>query len=295
VEWQDVDMRQKASRIAVAVLASVALWVGVAAAARAVPTLKLSRWTDQLFEARSERIEREISRLEKHQWAGKYQRGLALGDNTWLAIAPQEGFVFQERGCVGVYDRNMGSVAYEKGRLKLSFLFHNDDKSPLTAEIIPVPWGQRMYLVGQNQMHEFCDSVNRGREPRNMPGGEFFLRRGDEAKRVNGFPAVPQEFKNLLIKHRIDGDIVAIGASTNRPSVNNIGFTDTTVTIDIGTSDGVRVGRVFYISKPFRNDDTVEITEVSSNRCEGFVIQNGSGQPPPSVGWKISTRPWPWF
>jgi hypothetical protein len=144
-------------------------------------------------------------------------------------------------------------------------------------------------------MQEFCDSVNRGREPRNMPGGAFFLRRGDEAKRVNGFPAVPEEFKKLLIKHRIDGDIVETGAQTNRSNVNGIGFTDTKVAIDVGTNDGVRVGRVFYVITPFRNDDSVEITAVSSNRCEGFVIQNGIGEPPPSVGWKVSTKPWRWF
>jgi hypothetical protein len=69
--------------------------------------------------------------------------------NTTLSIAPKAGFVFEWHGCMGLYDRNYGSVTWTNNRLELSFKFKNDRQGfqGLANELVPVSWGKRRYLV----------------------------------------------------------------------------------------------------------------------------------------------------
>jgi hypothetical protein len=289
--WQNGCMRRQAF-IVFAILGAIAVfWFGVGSVAA---NLKLTGLGEKAASWKIGRIQREVTKLRDHLWAGNYYKGDGLGSNVTLDIGPENGFVFQEHGCVGVYDRNMGSISESDGMLKLGFAFSRSKRSVVPAELIPVRWGERAYLISPDEMPKFCDSVNRGREPRNDVHGEFLLRRGDENKRVNAFPGVPPEFRKLLLKHRIDGDIITVGA-TNHQTLNGNAFVDTKVVIDAGTHDGVRVGMVFYVVGPSRNDDSVEITLVSDKQCEGTLFQRGHDDLAPNLGWKVSTKPWNFF
>jgi hypothetical protein len=231
---------------------------------------------------------RELLDLANHPWAGDYYAGDGLGDNRTLALA-KEHFVFTSSGCVH-FDRNVGSVAEKDGHVVLTCTFHADPRYP--KELIVVRWSDRHYLVPLTEMKSFCDAVNRGREPRTEVHGSFLLRKGDEKLRANGFPEAPPEYRNVLLKHRVDATIVEISGVTNRPSVNGVGFTDTHVVIDAGTSDGIKVGMVLYVVRPSRSEDSVEIVAASATRSEGVVIQNGRPDEAPMIGWEISTKPW---
>jgi len=72
------------------------------------------------------------------------------------------------------------------------------------TDFIPVHWGERSYLVPKDAGKGFCDEVNRGREPRSNPQGNFYLRRGDWGKKVTGLPKVPNAWKSFLQEKPIE-------------------------------------------------------------------------------------------
>lgn len=266
------------------VLAIAGFWFGVN---QIRLRIKWTRVGEKVIGMRADRIKSTLPNLTNHPWAGEYCAGDGLGDNRRLLLTTTE-FMLTESGCVR-FNKHVGSVSQENGILSLDYTFAAEPSA--TRELFPVRWGARHYLIGTNEIEAFCDAVNRGHEPRKRTGGSFYLRRGDEQLRENGFPDVPAQYRKLLLKHRVDGEVVSIGGVTNRPSVNGIGFTDTKVVIDAGTNDGIRAGMVFYVVRPFRSDDSVEITDVSPARCEGVVIQNGTPDVAPAIGWQISTKP----
>jgi len=286
--WQSCDMRQVVARFLIILLITDAS----SGMARAQSNEGLTRAAEEAGEAKTIAIKREIETQPDHAWAGDYYAGDGLGSNIRIVIAPHEGFVFEEHGCLGVYDRNLGSVSEKDGRLTFAFRFTPGARSSIAKEVVPVRWGKRRYLVPVDEMREFCGAVNRGREPRNDAHGLFLLRDGDEKFRVNAFPEVPPEFRKLLTKHRIDGEVVELARITKRASTDDAGFMDTAVAMDIGTQDGVRVGMILYVVRPYRSADSVEILSTETNRCEGIVTQNVRKEQRPQVGWKVSTKPW---
>src|SRR5262245_23771504 len=77
---------------------------------------------------RRAKISAEIQKLGVHEWAGDYFAGDGLGVNTSLVLAPASGYVFEWHGCLGLYDRNYGAVAWTNNRIRLSFTFENTRK-----------------------------------------------------------------------------------------------------------------------------------------------------------------------
>src|SRR5579872_1531294 len=82
------------------------------------PTDKTSKESIQVSEERKTRILAEIETLKSHEWAGSYYYGDGLGVNVSLVLAPQNGFVFDWTGCLGLYDLNYGNIVEKDGRIK---------------------------------------------------------------------------------------------------------------------------------------------------------------------------------
>jgi hypothetical protein len=238
-------------------------------------------------------IQAEIKSLGKHPWAGEYYEGDGLGVGISLALAPQAGYVFEWHGCMGVYDRNFGGVSVVDGKLRLSFTFANarEGFQGISSEFIPVSWGSRVYLIPPDDMIEFCNSVNAGREPRNNIHGLHLLRCGDEKKPVAGFPSVPDAYAQYLQERPITSEIIATGAAKLRPSVADWKFKDTPVTIKGGKDIGLRRGMELHVTSPDHELQSVQITEVKERTSEGVVTEIGEESPGPSVGLKLSTLP----
>ena len=238
-----------------------------------------------------EKIHQELKTLQDHPWAGEYYEGDGLGENVSLSIAPEAGYVFEWHGCLGVYDRNYGSVAFTNGKLRLSFTFKNERKGfqGIAQNFIPVPWGKRAYLIPADDVIGFCNRVNNGMEPRDDVHGSYLLREGDEKKRVSGFPLVPDDFRGYLLAKPIVAEITGIRSVTTRPSVCKWKFKDTTVIIDAGKNKGLRTGMEMNIIQP----DVVEsviITKVGDTQSEAVMTQAGEDEPGPQKGWRLSTR-----
>jgi len=181
---------------------------------------KFSDHAAQSAKLLSDRIKTELRGLTNHPWAGDYYRG-DVYDTITLVLAPEAGYVFEWHGCLGVYDRNYGLVTTTNGAIRLSVTFPNPGKGfeKMAQELIPVPWGDRRYLIPTDDVIGFCNCVNDGFEPRTCGAGFHLLRRGDEKKSVSGFPSVPADYRAYLLTTPINAVITGIGSATTRPSV----------------------------------------------------------------------------
>jgi hypothetical protein len=245
-----------------------------------------------------EQIASECKGLHNHMWAGKYYEGDGLCVNVSFDFAPKSGFVFEWHGCVGLYDRNYGSVNWTNNRLHLTFTFENKREGfeGIAPDLIPVPWGDRQYLVPADDVIGFCNRVNEGSEPRGNMHGFYLLRIGDEKKQVSGMPNVPKEFQTYLVSNPILAEIISVGPYRTRPSVADWKFKDTTVVLNAGASKGLQTGMELHVVEPTKKVESVRITKVEENQSEAIMTQMGEDEPGPKVGWRFSSSaPWSAF
>lgn len=222
----------------------------------------------------------EIASLQNHPWAGEYYSGDGLGVNISLAVAPRFGYLSEWRGCLGLYDRNYGPVACTNGRLQLTFrLPKRESSGGIADELIPVHWGPRQYLVAPNEMVEFCNAVNGGIEPRSDMHGLYLLRRGDEAKAATGFPAVPDEFKDYLLAHPVEAEIVDIGKRTDDKTI---------IILNRGKQHGLLPGMELHLTN--ERVESAIVTHVENERSMATMAPLFGEDPAPPIHWKLSTR-----
>jgi hypothetical protein len=131
-----------------------------------------------------------------------YYCGDGLGFKFSLVVKTEGRFTFISRGCVGVHSLNKGDAKIVNDHIILIPELPNEPErfGSLPTDIIPVQWGDRLYLVSKDDGKDFCQAVNQGQEPRSSPPGKFYLRRGDWSKKVAGLPSVPTLWQSWLQK-----------------------------------------------------------------------------------------------
>jgi hypothetical protein len=247
---------------------------------------------------RREQIREEISALDHHAWAGEYYYGDGLGTNVSLSIAPRSGFVFEWHGCLGLYDRNYGSVTLTNETIRLLFTFDNRSKGfeGIAEQLLPVSWVSREYLIPSHDMIGFCNEVNEGSEPRENEHGNYLLRVGDEEKKASGFPSVPDEYRPYLLTRPIEAKIIAVGTSTSRPFVSEYMLKEIPVKVNAGKAQGLLPGMKLHVVEPGFFVEAIVITKIGDKTSEGVMTQIDGKATGPKVGWKLSTQsrwnPW---
>jgi hypothetical protein len=268
------------------------------------PFPKMSDEGERFIQARKAKILAEIEALGgRHPWAGEYFAGNGLGRNFSLWIAPRAGFAYEWHGCVGLYDRNCGKVL-QGSRLKLRCRFPNDDDDfhviaeIVPAELIPLAWGERMYLLAPTEVIGFCNAYNAGWEPRKLPLGQVFLRRGDQEKAADGSPPLLGPFAKYLLKEPLVVRIAAIDGIPKEEGAPEERRRTTTVAIDAGSAEGVFEEMWLFPVEADAADivDGFEVVKVAEHSSKATVEQYESSStkklpPGPQVGWKLSTRP----
>ena len=262
---------------------------------------KLSKTNQALIEAKRQKIETEIAQLKDHPWAGQYYFGDGLGANVSLTLAPENGFTITWYGCLGLYDQNHGTVDWDKDRntLKMSFAFEVEKGyiGRYASEYKPIRWGERVYLISANEIVQFCNDINSGREPRKGVHGQSFLRRGDEKKEAEGKPVLPEEFMPYLLDEPIDAAIVSVKDVRETRDIIDSRVFITTVFINKGKKDGLAPGMELYVMEPKNLVESMKLTKVVETQSEGeFRIWECRGlrTPTPAEGWQLSTRPSWW-
>jgi hypothetical protein len=129
-------------------------------------------------------------------------------------------------------------------------------KEPFQKEfsMFTVKWSDRIYLIDESDMKRFADAVNMGIEPRNALHswrsegspwmGSFFLRSGDEKKKVVGPPPISQPWRDMLLERPVTGKVIRIDKTEKINEWN----TEITATINRGSNSGLKVGMKLVIA-----------------------------------------------
>jgi hypothetical protein len=241
-------------------------------------------------EAQLRIIRRELKKLKDHDWAGEYYYGDGMGVNVSLALAPESGFVFRWDGCVGLYDLNYGEVAFANRTIKLVFTYPNDRKGlqGIAPELLPVLWGERHYLIPADNIVQFTNAINAGTEPGSLFGGRssyFLLRLGDEKKKTEGQPSLPDEYLSYILKEPIRAKISSV-VETRVQHSRRI----TSITLDVGSADGLRRGMELRIKSPSNIYDTALVGSVGEHSAQAVIEQMDLTDPVPATAWNLSTK-----
>jgi hypothetical protein len=168
-------------------------------------------------------------------------------------------------------------VDLSNAKLRREFFQYPEDgkDEPLKTEftLFPIKWGERIYLIYENDVADFTNAINLGLEPRE-PGpqlnyyGMFFLRKGDEEKPTNGKPSLPPKWQALLLSQPIIATIVRVEAKEGAKEKVQV------ATIDKGSAAGVKVGMKFIATDQepaFWSDDGVVLSvEATSAKIQTY-------------------------
>jgi len=88
-------------------------------------------------------------------------------------------------------------------------------------ELVPVTWGERLYLMHKDSLVEFCNAINLGLEPRTSLGTDWYLglsylRNGDESKKTKGHPSLSNDLIGLLLEKPVEAEIINIERKGNK-------------------------------------------------------------------------------
>lgn len=223
--------------------------------------------------------EAEIHGLQaRHPWAGKYFRG--YGDS--LSVGPGFGYRVEWTNFFAGKSSDHGDLTERASRLILRSDFL--DIKPMDVRI--VPWGRRVYLVGDDRLIDFANAVNKGQEPRKTQDGDFFLRDGDWTKPVAGPPLVPVSDRGYFLKSPVAASIVRTEAPRSRDSRWTSAPAERVV-LDAGRAKGLMPGMKLYpVGKDRWSEFQVLSVSERSSVAEVELLEDHAPRP----GWKLSTR-----
>lgn len=148
-------------------------------------------------------------------------------------------------GCCMIEQEGSGTYSIESGVVVLE----SDESGPseTTKEtypkatniewkprrLAPIAWDQRLYLIDEDKVIEFCNQINAGEEPRkDFMGRSFLLRDQDWKKPASGKPKLPQKYAEYLVDQPLEAKVVS--------------QREYKLTINKGYGDGVRLGMRMY-------------------------------------------------
>jgi hypothetical protein len=159
-------------------------------------------------------------------------------------------------------------------------------------KMLPLEWSGRIYLLYEGDLKNFVNAVNLGIEPRatlisnrySSPWyGSFYLRDGDEQKKVAGKPPLPEQWLSFLLSKPVTATVISID------EIDEQRFGTTfTATIDKGSRDGLKAGMSLLTKdedpSPWGGTEVISVEEKTAKirtRLVGSELK---------VGDKLSSR-----
>ncbi|MCP4745401.1 MAG: hypothetical protein GY874_04555 [Desulfobacteraceae bacterium] len=147
-----------------------------------------------------------INQIRFDQIAGSYYHGNGIGINKRLIITSEGRFFYKYSGSLGVYDRNKGWVSKQDGCLVLHPNFWSRKSFP--TKLLPVKWGQRLYLVSDKRLKDFCNDIKKDQEPRKKIQGRYYLRTNKDSYAdyehiPSGSPQLPEKWLKYLFDNSL--------------------------------------------------------------------------------------------
>jgi hypothetical protein len=141
---------------------------------------------------------------------GKYLCGIGSG-GTHLSIDDDDSFSLKIGSDVGPLASAEGTIEYENGAIRLvASSVEGSRRGLLSERLVPVPWGDRLYLIGESTLPDFVNFVNNGWEPREEEMGSFLFKEGDSRRSAKGRPELPAVWKRCVLERPLRGRIAAV-------------------------------------------------------------------------------------
>jgi hypothetical protein len=250
------------------------------------------------------------------KFAGTYVTGHEFGGSS-LTLRTDGHFSTEEGSDDGTQISTSGTYVLSEGRLHFRILkqigkrgsrgkkfnlldpkenkqFNEGDSAGIEKEfeLRAAEWSGRIYLLDVEDLKNFANAINLGIEPRaritssdyESPWyGSFYLRTGDEQKKVTGNPPLPEQWLEFLLSKPITGTIISI------EEIKRSQFSITFIaTIDKGSRDGLKVGMRFLTKdeepSPFFGTEVISV-EANTSQIRTFLVRSEL-----KVGDKISSR-----
>lgn len=146
--------------------------------------------------------------------------------------------------------------------------------------LLPVSWGERVYLIGEDALKDFANAINLGLEPRSglisePYYGSFYLRRGDEQKTAGGRPSLPDGWHSFLLDRPVTGTILVIEGDAR----------ERTAKINKGAREGLKAG--MRLLAKGEEPSLWSGAEVISVEEDSARVRVGPG---PKVGDRLTTK-----
>ncbi len=248
----------------------------------------------EIVKSKRKKILKEIAELKDHPWAGEYYLGNGVEFGERLILAPENGFTMTLYDNAHLWVLDFGMAVWDEDRVKLSPVFGPEPEASglryYPSEYYLIDWGQRIYLIRTDEIILFCNAINQGTEPRDEYGGDFFIRVDLEKAEMKGKPVIPEEFRAYLLDEPFDAEIIAV--SDIREEKRN---KFATVVVNKGKKDGLLPGMELLVMDQDEYKEKVELSKVEETQSEGTLCFERSWlsekNPPPEVGWRLSTCP----
>jgi len=221
-------------------------------------------------------------------WAGDYYSGDGLGANVSLSLAPRAGVAATWQGCLGTYATNKGTVIPQAdGSLMLKYEEPNDPQGIGFADhVVPVAWGERMYMISEKEIAAFASAVNLGDEPRDGAQGMFLMRQGDESRMVYGVPVLPLAERSLIREVPLEVGVVS-ARRLDHDQVDQ-SMCRYRLELDHGTNNGLAAG--MRLQATGGAYDRVTLEQVTPTRAFGAISLFGDECSKPDQRPSINTR-----
>jgi hypothetical protein len=221
------------------------------------------------YAPRLEKLRQLLARGAASEWDGEYSWGTGY-ESARLSFVQGTGYAYESSSCVTGY-RSVGDIFPDGAGFAVR---RQSGSTPASIEeksqLVPIRWGERRYLVPDDQLGDFAFDVAYGREPRCGPQGRFFLRKGGEAIVVSGPPELPAAWQGLLHADPIDLRVTDFDVETIYQSgVNGRSRRmNHRVRLDGGTDRGVMVGMRLMPARGEPFHAMARITAVQAHSAE---------------------------
>lgn len=225
------------------------------------------------------------ARLHGSGIAGTYNRSFGfVGDS--LTIKSSAKFSIEGWTCVsswkefGIVNGSAQSLTLltQESQFNLATRMRDAGSRVPPAQLIPVAWGDLLYLVHSDGMLDFCNEINLGLEPRNGAIGETYLKQDDWNKPAHGCPSLPAEWLDYLLPAPVTATVVAVDSSD-------------TFTLDVGASSGLRPGMVLLLADAkARTSLKPAQLRIEAVHHDHSVARCNVGQSKPSKGQRYTSH-----
>ena len=172
-------------------------------------------------------------------FAGTYRLGDGFTGSS-LTIGLDGNGAYSEFHDVGGEANCPATAEVTEGVLavRISAMALGEDGAPrdVIRRYVPVRWGERLYLLHDDEGADFCAAIHRGWEPTKDQCGLFYLREGDWRKPAPGRPELPGRFQGFLLSSPLEAKIARI-------------LDNGAAVVDAGSEDGFRVGMFLIATK----------------------------------------------